>query len=193
MMLISSMVAQEGGGGLDLIWWILPLLCCMLAGQQRERAPTRDTVTENWYTVQGIEEAYAAIEARAAEWREEALAAKPASDSLMSKVSNALGGGGREVDRFVERDATPPRLYRMADRMGPIYFELTEVEGGGTVVKATYSPAIKVRMAKLKADLPLRIPATPVGHRCPACGKPVLPEFNVCPYCGEKMIEEQDQ
>jgi uncharacterized OB-fold protein len=45
-------------------------------------------------------------------------------------------------------------------------------------------------MAKLKADLPLRIPATPVGHRCPACGKPVLPEFNVCPYCGEKIIKE---
>jgi hypothetical protein len=184
------MVAQEGGGGLDLIWWILPLLCCMLASQQRERAPTRDSVTENWYTVQDIGEAYAAIEARAAEWREEALTAKPTSESLMSKVSNALGGGRKDADRFVEREATPPRLYRMTDRMGPIYFELTEVEGGGTVVKATYSPAIKVRMAKLKADLPLRIPATPVGHRCPACGKPVLPEFNVCPYCGEKMIEE---
>jgi hypothetical protein len=189
-MLISSMVAQDGGGGLDIIWWILPLLCCMLASQQRERAPTRDTVTENWYTVQDVEAAYDAVVERAAEWREEALTAKPTSEPLMSKVSKALGGGGRDVDRFVEGDAKPPRLYRMRDRTGPIYFELTEVEGGGTVVKATYSPMIKVRMAKLKADLPLRIPATPVGHRCPACGKPVLPEFNVCPYCGEKMIEE---
>ena len=183
------MVAQEGGGGIDLIWWILPLLCCMLASQQRERAPTRDTVTENWYTVQDIEAAYDAVLERATEWREEALTAKP-TESLMSKVTKALGGGRRDEDRFVEEDAKPPRLYRMRDRTGPIYFELTEVEGGGTVVKATYSPMIKVRMAKLKADLPLRIPAPPVGQRCPACGKPVLPEFNLCPYCGEKMIEE---
>lgn len=191
MMLISSMVAQEGGGGLDLIWWILPVLCCMLASQQqRERAPTHDTVTENWYTVQDVEAAYEAVVERAAEWREEAFAAKPTSEPLMSKVSKALRGGGRDVERFVEGDAKPPRLYRMRDRTGPIYFELTEVEGGGTVVKATYNPMIKVRMAKLKADLPLRIPATPVGHRCPACGKPVLPEFNVCPYCGEKIIKE---
>jgi rRNA maturation endonuclease Nob1 len=22
---------------------------------------------------------------------------------------------------------------------------------------------------------------------CPACGKPLLPEFKICPYCGDDM------
>jgi len=97
---------------------------------------------------------------------------------------------GRTEERFVAKEAISPRLYRMNDRSGPIYFELTEVEGGGTVVKTTYNSSIKGRMAKFKAGLPLKIPATPIGNRCPSCGKPVLPEFILCPYCGEKLIRE---
>jgi len=58
------------------------------------------------------------------------------------------------------------------------------------VVKATYNSALKGRVAKLKAVLPLKIPATPVGLNCPSCGKPVLREFNLCPYCGSKLIKE---
>lgn len=26
---------------------------------------------------------------------------------------------------------------------------------------------------------------------CPACGKPMLPEFKICPYCGEQIIKVQ--
>ena len=188
-MLISSLVAQEGGGGIDFIWFLLPLLCCMMAGQRGGKPPESRTATESWYTVQDIEATYSAIEERAAEWREEAEASKPTSGSLVSKLRGALGGR-RDVERFVEKETSPPRLYQMVDSTGPIYFELTEVEGRGTVVKTSYNPYIKVRMAKFKADLPLKIPATPIGHRCPSCGKPVLPEFSLCPYCGEKMIEE---
>jgi uncharacterized OB-fold protein len=65
------------------------------------------------------------------------------------------------------------------------------VEGGGTVVKATYNSNIKARVTRFKARQPLRIPAVPVGGRCPACGKATLPEFKLCPYCGETLIKEQ--
>lgn len=188
-MLISSTVAQAEGGVLDIIWILLPLVCCVLMGQRGERPQGPRTTTESWYTIKDIEATYASIEAKATEWRKEAEERKSTSDSLVSKLRGALGMR-KDVDRFVEKEANSPRLYRMDDSTGPIYFELTEVEGGGTVVKTMYSPDIKVQMAKFKADLPLKIPATPIGLRCPACGKPVLSEFRLCPYCGEKLIKE---
>ena len=94
-----------------------------------------------------------------------------------------------KVARF-EKEKTPPRLISLSDATGPVYFEFTEVEGGGTVVKATYGSALKGRVAKLKATLPLKVPATPIGLSCPSCGKPVLKEFNLCPYCGTELIKE---
>jgi hypothetical protein len=78
----------------------------------------------------------------------------------------------------------------MEDTTGPIFFELTPVEGGGTVVRTMYNYAIKARIARFRADQPAKIPATPIGLNCPSCGKPVLQEFVVCPYCTEKLIKE---
>jgi hypothetical protein len=190
-MLIEAFVNQEGTGGLDVFWMILPLLCCFMAMASARGgggAKTTETVSESWYTVQDIESAYKAIENAVAEWRREAEERAEAS----KRGFLGLGGlfEGKPKDRFVVKETVPSRLYRLSDSSGPIYFELTEVEGGGTVVKATFSSELRSKMAKFKARLPLKIPAAPVGNRCPACGKPVLPEFNLCPYCGEKIIKE---
>lgn len=189
-MLIPPLVGQEGGG-FDIIWILLPLLCCLMTmGQRGQRPQASGTVTESWYTVQDMEATYSAIEAETAEWRKQTEARRQErSESLTTKLKSVLGRGG-EQERYVVRETIPPKLYRMEDSTGPIYFELTEVEGGGTVVKSTYGQAIKSRMAKFKTKLPLKIPATPIGKRCPSCGKPVLPEFSLCPYCGEKLLEE---
>ena len=189
-MLIPPMVGQEGGG-FDIIWILLPLLCCvMMMSQRGERPQAHEAATESWYTTQDIGDAYSAIEAETGEWREEAAARqKERSGSLTSRLRGVLGGG-REQERYAVREASPPKLYRMDDASGPIFFELTEVEGGGTVVKVTYNSAIKSKMAKFKAKLPLKIPAAPIGNRCPSCGKPVLREFKLCPYCGEQLITE---
>ena len=189
-MLISAIINQGEGGGLDILLYLLPLLCCMMAMAQRgERASSPETVTESWFTTQDIETTYKAIEAETAEWRKKAEERKEKGESLTSKLRGALGGR-RAGERYVVKETKQPRLFRMADMTGPIYFELTEVEGGGTVVKTTYSSLIKSQMAGFKAGLPLKIPATPIGNRCPSCGKPVLPEFTLCPYCGEKLIKE---
>jgi len=114
---------------------------------------------------------------------------KEASRGIASILSRVLRGR-QSAERFVEKENTPPRLLSLTDSSGSIYFEFTEVEGGGTVVKATYARSIKGRVAKLKTELPLKIPATPVGLKCPSCGKPVLREFNMCPYCGSELIKE---
>ena len=190
--MIPPFVGQEGQG-LDWLTLLLPILACFLCMGQSQggSAPQRgNTETESWYTPQGIDEAYAAILAEAAEWRREAEEeASASSGSITSRLGGILGGGRGEA-RFTVREEIAPRLYRMADRSGPIYFEFTDVDDGGTVVKATYDSSIKARITRFKAGQPLKIPAIPVGRRCQTCGKPVLPEFSVCPYCGEKLIEE---
>ncbi|MFB0558072.1 MAG: zinc ribbon domain-containing protein, partial [Candidatus Bathyarchaeia archaeon] len=155
-----------------------------------ERQPAREAVTESWYTVKDMEATFSEIEEETTEWRRQAEERRQErSESFTSKLRGVLGGG-RDEERYVVKETVPPRLFRMDDSTGPIYFELTEVEGGGTVVKATYNQMVKSQMAKFKAKLPLKIPATPIGKHCPSCGKPVLPDFSLCPYCGEKLITE---
>jgi hypothetical protein len=192
-MFIETLVNQDATGGFDILWIILPLLLCvMLMGQGRGGGggggTAQETVSESWYTGQDIGTTYKTIETAVTEWRKEAEEKREASKGVLSSLKGALGGGGSK-ERFVVEETIPPRLYKMSDPTGPIYFELTEVEGGGAVVKTTFSSALKNKMAKFKASLPLKIPAIPVGNRCPACGKAVLPEFNLCPYCGEKIIK----
>lgn len=190
--MIPPFVGQEGGG-VDWLMLLLPILVCFLCMGQSQggSAPQREnTETESWYTPQGIDEAYTAILTEAAEWRRKAEEeASSTSESITSKLRGILGGGRGDV-RFMVKEEIAPRLYRMADRSGPIYFELTDVDDGGTVVKATYDSSIKARITRFKAEQPLKIPAIPVGRRCQTCGKPVLPEFSVCPYCGEKLLKE---
>jgi len=192
-MFIEALVNQEGAGGLDIFWILLPLLCCVVfmtqgRGGGGKGGAEQETVSESWYMEQDIEKTFKTIEATVAEWRKEAEEKRETSKGVLSSLRGVLGGGKPE-DRFVVKETIPPRLCRMSDPTGPIYFELTEVVGGGTVVKTTFSSDLRSKMAKFKASLPLKIPAAPVGNRCPACGKPVLPEFNLCPYCGEKIIK----
>jgi hypothetical protein len=190
--MIPPFVGQEGGG-VDWVTLLLPVLVCVMCmGQSRgESAPQGGkTETESWYTPQGIEEVYAAIVAEATEWRKkEEEKASASSEPILSRLRGVLGGR-RVQARFEVKEEMAPRLYRMADKTGPVYFEFTEVEDGGTVVKATYDSSIKARITRFKAEQPLKIPAIPVSKRCQVCGKPVLPEFVVCPYCGEKLHEE---
>ena len=185
----------EGGGLGDLFWMLLPLLCCLLMMSSRGGGESRSesvTVTESWYTTLGIEKTYEEIERETAEWRRQAEErARRRADSFTSRLTGIFRRG-QDEERFVVKETKPPRLYRMVDTSGPIFFELTEVEGGGTVVKATYPSSVKSRMARFKARLPLKIPAAPIGDRCPSCGKPVLPEFILCPYCGEKLIKRSE-
>jgi len=189
-MLLSSL-ASQGGSYLDIIIIALPFIALFLYLNQgrSERLPEGETVTDMWYTPQDINETYEAMLGVIDEWREEDATSKADSSEKIPRLLRGLIKRKSEP-RFVEREKDPPRLYRMLDRNGPIYFEFTEVEGGGTVVKATYSSNIKARVTRFKAKQPLRIPAVPIGGRCPVCGKATLPEFNLCPYCGETLIKE---
>lgn len=190
-MIIPPFVGQEGGGGIDIVTLLLPLaICLMCMGQSQGTVSPSSTETESWYTPQGIDDAYAALVAQAEEWRRKAQeAASARSGSIVSRLRGLLGGRRNEPN-FVVKEEISPRLYRMDDSTGPVIFEFTPVEQGGTVVKATYESGLKTRVARFKAGQPLKIPAIPVSKECQACGKPVLSDFVVCPYCGEKLIKE---
>jgi hypothetical protein len=188
--MILSLIAQEASGGFDYMWLLLPLLCCALTmGGQRGGKSSQESVPESdaFYTAQNIQESYERIGVEIEQWRLAAQEKKP--EGLVSNVVRRLRGEGKQ-ERFVEKERSPPRLISLTDVSGPIFFELTEVEGGGTVIKATYSSDLKARFAKLKAALPLKIPVSPIAFNCPTCSKSVLKDFNLCPYCGSKLIKE---
>ena len=188
--MLLSLVGQEGGGGFDIIWLLLPLLCCMMTmGQRGEKTQETGPENESFYTTQGIHESFGKIEEEVARWRLEAREKKEGPGGVTASVMKILGRGPPS-ERFVEKEKNPPRLLSLTDSSGPIYFEFTEVMDGGTVVKATYGSALKGRVARLKAGLPLKVPVVPIGLSCPSCGKSVLREFNLCPYCGSKLIKE---
>ena len=189
---MSSSLVSQGGNFFDILLIALPFIALYIYFTQNrgEKLPEGETVTDMWYTPQGIEETFEAVVGVIEEWRGEEATSESESSGQPLGLLRGLARR-RSESRFVEREKDPPRLYRMLDRTGPIYFEFTEVEGGGTVVKATYNSNIKARVTRFKARQPLRIPAVPVGGRCPACGKATLPEFKLCPYCGETLIKEQ--
>jgi hypothetical protein len=188
--MIEAFIGQEGGDGLGLIWLLLPLLCCMLSmGGRGEKPVGTSRERDNFYTTQEIEEAFGVVEERINKWRFEAKDRSDDQGGIVSTIRNFLGRGA-PPERFQEKDKEPPRLISLNDATGQVYFEFTEVSDGGTVVTATYGSQLKDRVAKLKADMPLKIPATPIGLNCPSCGKPVQKDFELCPYCGETLIKE---
>ena len=189
--MLSSSLVSQGGNLFDFLLIALPFIALYFYFTQSrgEKLPEGETVTDMWYTPQGIEETYEAVVGVIEEWRGEEATSESESSGQPPGLLRGLARR-RSESRFVEREKDPPRLYRMLDRTGPIYFEFTEVDGGGTVVKATYNSNIKARVTRFKAKQPLRIPAVPIGGKCPACGKTTLPEFKLCPYCGETLIKE---
>jgi hypothetical protein len=191
-MWISSLINQGGTGGFDIFWILLPVLCCLMSFQSRggKSSAGERTITESWYTAQDINETYDGIEKEISEWRRQAEESEKTPESFVAKLRNVIGFRRKEEKRFIVQEAILPRLYRISDVSGPVIFEFTEVEGGGTVTKATFNSMLKSRVAKFKAGLPLKIPAVPIANRCPSCAKSVHAEFNLCPYCGEKLIEE---
>ena len=122
--MIPPFVGQEGGG-VDWLMLLLPILVCfMCMGQsQGGSAPQRgNTETESWYTPQGIDEAYAAIVAEAAEWRRKAEEeASTSSESITSKLRGILQGGRREA-RFEVKEEITSRPDERNDHQNPKQF-----------------------------------------------------------------------
>jgi hypothetical protein len=191
MYTVTSLIGQDGGGGFNLIWVLLPLLCCMMSMSRRgERAPEPKKEIEVFYTTQDIATSFGKVEEEVDKWRSEAEEEDEEPGGILYSVRKLLGGGA-PPERLVEREKNPPRLYSLRDPKGPINFEFNDVEGENTVVKVTYSTSFTDKVAKLKAGIPIVVPANPIGPRCPACGKPSLQEFNQCSYCGTELIKAE--
>ena len=188
--MILPLVFQDASGATNWLWWLLPIVCCFLTLSQREEKPQESTqVSDTVYTSLNIEDAFETVEKKIELWRIESREKDTREKGISSSIRKLIGGGAT-TSRFSDYDKQPPRLYSLNDVSGTIYFEFTGVDGGGTVLRITYNPVLRARMSRLKSELPLIIPATPIGLKCPSCGKPVLNEFNLCPYCGTELIKE---
>lgn len=161
----------------------LILLCCLLpmlmrGGMGRSVEIPREV--DVWTTPQRIENVFDTIVREVESWREKVLT-KPQKRSFPF-----LKGGKEARGRFEIFQSIPPRLLKIVDRQeGEMVFELTEIEGGGTSVRASFSPYAKQRIQTFKAQLPAKIM---IGWQaCPYCGKPTLSDYNLCPYCGQKL------
>ena len=140
----------------DLINSLVPLmLCCMIPMVfNKPKQPGREAnESDSWYVTVRIEDMYDSIVKEVDGWREKIALKKPkgALSFLYGKTSKSF-----DVDV-----ATPPRLYRLKDdQIGEISFELTEVQGGGTSIKATYDARARALMQNFKATLPIKIPSS---------------------------------
>lgn len=149
----------------DTLTLILPLaLCCIAIPMLFNRQPgqsSSNSEADAWFVESGIQETYDAIVKESDGWQDEAES-KPSRFSLLP----------RRKGLFVVNKAVPPRLYRVKDEgRGEISFELTEVENGGTSVKATYDPRARVLIQNFKAKMPIKIPGSPLNPKtCPPVG-----------------------
>jgi len=168
------------------IFLMLPLLllCCLLpmlmrggiGGRPLEAAKEFDI----WIVPLKIGEVFDTIVREVENWRGKVLIEPQKTPLPFFKLGKETG------KRFEVSQSIPPRLLRVMDRQeGEMVFELTEIEGGGTSVKVSFSPPAKPRIQTLKAQFPAKIMT---GWRsCPFCGKPILPDYNLCPYCGQRL------
>jgi len=161
----------------------LLLLCCMLpmlmrgGGQQSEGISTEMDI---WFTGYTNQEAYDTIVKATDELREKAVAEAKAKKSRIPFRRP-------RTDRYTIDQTIPPHLHKISDRdTGPLQFEFSDAEGGGTQVKVTFTPRTKAFVQSLKTQMPTRKLLIPTATLCPTCGKERKPEWQSCPYCGNK-------
>ena len=175
--------------GTDTLTQFLPLLllCCMLPllmrGQQQSSSAGISTEMDIWFTGYTPQETYDSVIKTVDKMREKAMSLPP------KKSRNPFSRNKGPQPRYVVDQADPPKLYKVSDRDdGPLVFEVSEAEGGGTMVKTTFTPRTRSSIQTLKTEMPVRkfVMPQPKEAVCSSCGKPRLPEWQVCPYCGNK-------
>jgi DNA-directed RNA polymerase subunit RPC12/RpoP len=157
---------------------------CFVAGYRvslEKKQLAVPTEVDVWFTQKNIDEVFEDIKKEVDIWRqraekEETLAPKYLSFGLTKK----------EEIRFEIVQSIKPRLCRIIDgKEGEALFELTEVKEGGTSIRVTCTPQIKIRIQSFRARFPAQVRLE--WKQCSSCGRPVLPDYIRCPYCGQEQ------
>ncbi len=177
--------------GTDALTQILPylLICCMLPMLMRNDSGSNVGSTEMdiWFTGYSTQEAYDFVVKATDDAREKVVAEASAKKTRLPSISFRRG---QPKGRLAVDQTIPPNIYRLTDKdYGPMYFEFSDADGGGTQVKATFGLRSKSTVQEIKAQMPTRklmVTAKSTSY-CPSCGKPKLAEWQICPYCGTKL------
>ena len=122
--MIPFFIGQEGGGGIDVILLLLPLLCCLLSIGQRGES-SQDSIIENetFYCILNIDESFNEIEKLVEKWRQ--TQEQKEESTIRSKVMNLFKKDLKE-ERFEIIEKIPNRLLKLSDVPEPIYFEFID-------------------------------------------------------------------
>ena len=97
--MLISLIGQDGGGGLDFIWLLVPLLCCMLLmGQRGEGSQSAGLISDSFYTRHDIQEAFDNVEEEVSRWRADAEG-RPSPGGILA-VTDLVDQHGTESPVF---------------------------------------------------------------------------------------------
>ncbi|HVO85697.1 MAG TPA: hypothetical protein VMT06_01080 [Candidatus Eisenbacteria bacterium] len=83
---------------------------------------------------------------------------------------------------FETVESSSETLAQVKDLVGNVRIEAKEIQP----LKETLEK-IKTEISNLRKEIRKIDEKPTVQSICPACGKPLMPEFNLCPYCGETI------
>jgi uncharacterized membrane protein len=144
--------------GFESFLFIIPIVICLLLSFTRRGPDSRGgpLETETWYTQGDMARVYQMIREHTQEWMKAEVQVK------QNRVS--IFGGSTPSNVYKIMDENEPRLLKLhSAREGPITFELTEVQGGGTNVKTSHGVGAAARIQSLKAQLPLVVHGMKAG------------------------------
>jgi rRNA maturation endonuclease Nob1 len=117
----------------------------------------------------------------------------PVETFLNKILSDAKKQGAVETQLLEDKSEVLDAMYETIESDNQILAQVKDLMCNVRTDVKEIQP-LKEGLEKIKTDLSsLRKEIKKVEEKihfpniCPACGKPLLPEFNICPYCGENM------
>ncbi len=169
----------------------LLLLCCMIPlfmnmGRTGGTPGASTTDMDVWFTELTAQQSFDTIIKETDKFRE-----KVEKEAEIKKSKSRFSFLSRKPkQRYVVKEMVTPNIYRLLDQEeGPLYFEISNAEEGGTQIKAAFSDKNKEAIQGIKAKMPSRklMVARNTKFACPSCGKTRLPEWKICPHCGSQF------
>jgi rRNA maturation endonuclease Nob1 len=117
----------------------------------------------------------------------------PVETFLNKILSDAKKQGAVETQQLEDKSEVLDKMYETIEEDNQTLAQVKDLMCNVRVDVKEIQPLkeniekIKTEMTNLKKEIKNIKEQTQFPNICPACGKPLMPEFNMCPYCGEHV------